>query len=292
MEQYKIGTCVPGNSVEKWLPHMVKMGFESFSFNWHMELKGTDLTKLAETVKPILEGTGIPVTTLGLYCNPLANEEHKKNLEYVIDNAHLFGAKNIGTFAGALTGESVEASLPKFKEVFTELAKRAEDKGLNLVLENCPMGGKWNKTTCNIAFHPRAWDMMFHEVPANNLGLEWEPTHQLSQLIDPMPQIRKYGEKILHVHGKDGTVDWNTVKEEGIWGPNTYMWHRMPGLGDCDWRTIITYLHMVGYEGDICIEGCHDPIYCNDWEMTGQLHALEYLKWARCGDFTPNPWDR
>jgi sugar phosphate isomerase/epimerase len=66
----------------------------------------------------------------------------------------------------------------------------------------------------------------------------------------------------------------------------------MPGLGDCDWRTIITYLHMVGYEGDICIEGYHDPIYANDWEATGQLHALNYLKWARCGDFTPNPWNR
>ncbi|MBQ5820838.1 MAG: sugar phosphate isomerase/epimerase [Clostridia bacterium] len=292
MEQYKIGTCVPGRSAEKWLPHMINMGYECFSLNWHMELYGADLKDLSEKIMPVLEGTGIPVTTLGLYCNPLANEDHKKNLEYVIDSAHYFGATTIGTFAGALTGESVEASMPKFKEVFSELAKRAEANGLKLVIENCPMGGSWRKTTSNIGFHPRAWDMMFNEVPAENLGLEWEPTHQLCQLIDPMPQIRKYGKKILHIHGKDATVDRQIIAEEGIHGPNDYLWHRMPGLGDCDWRTIITYLHMVGYEGDICIEGYHDPIYANDWEATGQLHALNYLKWARCGDFTPNPWKR
>ncbi len=39
---------------------------------------------------------------------------------------------------------------------------------------------------------------------------------------------------------------------------------------------------------DICIEGYHDPVYYGELEMTGQLHALNYLKWCRGGDFTPN----
>ena len=25
--------------------------------------------------------------------------------------------------------------------------------------------------------------------------------------------------------------------------------------------------------------------------LRGQLHALQYLKWCRGGEFTPNPWD-
>ena len=25
--------------------------------------------------------------------------------------------------------------------------------------------------------------------------------------------------------------------------------------------------------------------------MTGQMHALRYLKFCRGGDFVPNPWD-
>ena len=292
MEQYKIGTCIPGGSVRSWLPGMMDAGFESFAICYHMELNGEDLYKLADDVKEILDGRDIPISTLGYYCNALANEDHRKALEYVIDAAPKFGATTVSTFAGALPGESVEAALPKFKEVFSELAKRAEANGLNLAIENCPMGGSWRKNTCNIGFNPKAWDLMFNEVPADNLGLEWEPTHQMCQLIDPMPQLRKYGKKILHIHGKDANVDWDAIRETGIHGKDAYVWHRMPGLGDCDWRKIISQLHMVGYKGDICIEGYHDPIYVKDWEMTGQLHALNYLKWARCGDFTPNPWQK
>ena len=42
---------------------------------------------------------------------------------------------------------------------------------------------------------------------------------------------------------------------------------------------------------DICIEGYHDPVYSGEWEMTGQLHALRYLKWCRGGDYEPVPWE-
>lgn len=69
-----------------------------------------------------------------------------------------------------------------------------------------------------------------------------------------------------------------------------FVWHRMPGFGDTNWRDIISILRSNGYEDDICIEGYHDPVYSGELEMTGQLHALNYLKWCRGGDFTPTPW--
>ena len=53
---------------------------------------------------------------------------------------------------------------------------------------------------------------------------------------------------------------------------------------------LITILQENGYEGAISVEGYHDPYYSHDWEMTGQLHAMRYLKWCRGRDFTPNPW--
>ena len=49
---------------------------------------------------------------------------------------------------------------------------------------------------------------------------------------------------------------------------------------------------MAGYEGCVSIEGYHDPLFSRNWEMTGQMHALNYLKWCRGGSFTPNPWDK
>ena len=156
------------------------------------------------------------------------------------------------------------------------------------------MGSTWDVARENIAFNPRAWEMMFQEVPDENIGLEWEPAHQLSQLIDPIPQLRKWVGKVLHVHGKDETVDWDLIRTYGILGaanfPNRPMlYNRTPGFGDTNWTDVFSILRMNGYEGDVCIEGYHDPIYRGEWEMTGQLHALEYLKWCRGGNFVPNP---
>ena len=32
--------------------------------------------------------------------------------------------------------------------------------------------GTWQRPTCNIGFNPRAWEVMFNEVPSDALGLE------------------------------------------------------------------------------------------------------------------------
>ena len=291
MKQIKIGTCIPGDKVETWLPHFIKAGFETISINFHMTLNGTDLVKLSQRVKEIIGDSGVEVTTLGLYCNPIQRESDKEALEYCLECAPLFGASTVSTFAGAYEGKPVPEAIPKFGEVFRDLTKKAADKNLNMAIENCTMGGTWDHATCNIGFNPRAWKPMFQEVPAENFGLEWEPTHQMVQLIDPVAQLREWVPKIVHMHGKDATIDWDGVRRYGVLGASEFVYHRTPGFGDTNWRDIFTILHQNGYEGDICIEGYHDPVYRDDWEMTGQLHALHYLKWCRGGDFTPNPWD-
>ena len=291
MEQIKVGTCIPGQQAEQWLPGMKDKGFECFAINFHMTYGGVDLKELAPKVLSMLEGTGTYVSTVGYYCNALQNESQLHDLEYAIDNAHFFGAKTVATFAGALEGQPVDAAIPRFKEVFSELAKRAEDRGVRLAIENCPMSGDWRHPTCNIGFNPDAWELMFDAVPSDALGLEWEPAHQLIQLIDPIAQLRVWARKIVHLHGKDTSVDWDAVRRHGIYAAKDFAPERTPGFGDTNWRDVFSILHENGYEGDVCIEGYHDPVYSGQWEMTSQLHALKYLKFCRGGDFVPNPWD-
>lgn len=291
MKQIRIGTCIPGNHAQAWIPHMVNAGFETLSINFHMQLGDVVIENQGRELRAQLEGTGTEITTLGYYCNALQYEDHKKTLERAIDAAHLYGAKVVSTFAGAFEGQSVDAAMGKFGEVFRELAKRAEDRGVRIAIENCPMDGTWNHATCNIGINPRAWEMMFNEVDSPALGLEWEPAHQMVQLIDPIPQLRKWVKKVYHLHGKDATVNWAAVRESGIlMNGNEFVLSRTPGFGDTNWRDIFTILHMAGYEGDICVEGYHDPIYSGEWEMTAQIHALSYLKWCRGGEFVKNPW--
>ena len=156
---------------------------------------------------------------------------------------------------------------------------------MKIAFENCAMGGNWQTGDWNIAHNPDAWELMFNETPDDNIGLEWEPCHQMVYLIDPMPQIRKWGTKIFHVHGKDATIRWEVIREHGIFGKHDPVLMRTPGFGDSNWTDIISELRMAGYSGAIDIEGWHDPIYRNSLEMTGQIHALQHLKRCRGGDF-------
>ena len=86
--------------------------------------------------------------------------------EALIDNAHLFGATTVAGFTGRVRGKPIEASLPRYKEVWGELARRAADKGVRLAFENCAMDGNWASGDWNIAHNPDAWELMFDAVPA------------------------------------------------------------------------------------------------------------------------------
>ncbi|MBB2971403.1 sugar phosphate isomerase/epimerase [Mesorhizobium sp. RMAD-H1] len=290
----RIGTMIKANApdpaayVKSILPH----GFESIEpFFWQVMNK--DLPTLAAELKEAIGDADVTISTLGMFGNPLEDteidRETLKGWEALIDHAHLFGATTIAGFTGRIRGKPIEESLPRFKQVWSELSKRAADKGVRLAFENCAMDGNWASGDWNIAHNPDAWEMIFNEVPADNLGLEWEPCHQMVYLIDPLPQIRKWAGKIFHVHGKDATIRWDVIREHGIFGKERFVSMRSPGFGDTNWTDVISELRLAGWSGSIDIEGWHDPVYRDALEMTGQVHALNYLKRCRGGDFVANP---
>lgn len=292
MKQIRIGTLVGGGDAVRVLPQIIPHGFESFSLTFWQSTKDADLMELSKRVKEITAEHNIVISSLGIFGNPLTgagdNADTLASWERLIDHAEAFGTNLVAGFTGRMPG-SIDESLPRFGEVFGELSRRAEAKGVKLAFENCDMGGTWKNGDWNIAHNPTAWEMMFNAVPAANIGLQWEPCHQMVSLIDPIPQLRKWVDKIFNVHGKDATIAWDIVREYGIHGPKEFVWHRTPGFGDTNWTDIITILRQAGYEGSIDIEGWHDPVYRGELEMTGQVHGLNYLKKCRGGDFIPNP---
>jgi sugar phosphate isomerase/epimerase len=108
-------------------------------------------------------------------------------------------------------------------------------------------------------------------------------------LIDPLPQLKKWVNKIVHIHGKDATIDWDKVKTQGLRCGEFVVYHRTPGFGDTNWADLISILRMNNWQGSIDIEGWHDPVYRDQLEMTGQVHGLNYLKQCRGGTFIQNP---
>lgn len=277
----KIGTCVKGDDILQTLPTVIDAGFETIEIYFDEGLKGTDLVDLSKQVMEIIRPSGVDVSSIGIYVNPLQYEDQRKELEYCIEHAKDFGAKVVSTFAGAIEGAPVFASMPKFKEVFSELTKRAQANGVKIGIENAHMNGFWYRATCNIGFCPSAWEMMFSEVPDDALGLTWEPSHQIEQFIDVNAQLDEWLPKIVHIHGKDAKMDKTFVEKYGAWFGQHYCDHRFPGLGDSDWRKILFALSEGNYQGNITIEGYHDPEFNGVREMEGQINALKYLKECR-----------
>ena len=292
MEQIRIGTLVGGADAPRILPQIIPHGFESFGLTFWQTTGQTDLSELAKRVREITEANDVVISHVGIFGNPLTGADNNADTlaswERLIDHAEDFGTNLVAGFTGRMPG-SIDESMTRYTEVFGELAKRAESRGVKLAFENCDMHGTWKSGEWNIAHNPTAWEMMFNAVPMDNIGLQWEPCHQMVSLIDPIPQLRKWLPKIFNVHGKDATIAWDIVREYGIHGPKEFVWHRTPGFGDTNWTDIISILRQGGYNGSIDIEGFHDPVYRDDWEMTGQVHGLNYLKNCRGGNFVPNP---
>ena len=242
----KIGTCIRGQHLLEDLENAVATGFDTVELYFNETLAGTDFKEISSSIKRITGYYGVTVSGVGLYCNPLQSEEARKELEYCIENVHLLGTDFVGTFAGAIPGKSVEDAIPAFKKVFTSLTDLAAYNVLRIGIENAHMYGNWYNATCNIGFCPRAWEMMFSEVQSRSLGLEWEPSHQAEQLIDPLKQLGEWMPKIFHVHGKDAHVDYRHIKKYGAWFGESYCVHRFPGMGDTDWEKIINILEHGG----------------------------------------------
>jgi len=297
-DDIRIGTLVPASEqtadlIRQMLPH----GFESFQISFGKSVGDFDVAALASQVSGTLQShdskdcdSPASVSAIGVYGNPLVSPETVADWERLIDSSALFGSSIVSGFAGRIPGRPVPESYRRFGEIFRPLAQRALDQGVRLAFENCEMRGTWESGDANIAHAPQAWEAMFNEVQSPVVGLQWEPCHQIVSFIDPLPQLRRYAEKIWHIHGKDATVLWDIVRTHGIRGGVPYVHHRTPGFGDTNWTDLISTLRMCGWRGSIDIEGFHDPVYRDSLEMTGQVAALDYLKRCRGGRFVANPY--
>lgn len=275
------------------LERAVEGGFECAELAFD-NLTPEELAHIENETAPVREKLPCGISCLGAYNNPLANEHHRQVWEMLIDAAPRFGTDLVCGFTGRLEGE-ISDSICAFKSVFGELAKRAEDKGVRLAFENCQLRGNWwfmhpvptQAGRANIAIGPKAWEMMFDAVDSPVLGLEWEPTHSMMFLMEPIGQLHEWMPKIFHVHGKDGQMHWDVIRKHGIGGPlawygeECYAHHRFPGLGDNDWKKILKILLENDYDGTVDIEGWHDPVFCGGKEWEGRANAFAYMKECR-----------
>lgn len=228
---------------------------------------------------------GLKISAMGLYFNQIQPEEdwQREHFSKLLELAPKLGVKVVCTFAGRDPEKSIEDNIPLFRKVFTPLVKKAEDEGIVIAIENCPMMNEQTFRGTNFAFSPYAWDLMFDAVPSENLGLEFDPSHLHWLGIDYITALKDYGDRVYHVHAKDTEILEEDLAEQTIYGKGWWR-YRLPGLGEIDWQKFVSTLYDIGYEGNIAIEH-EDPVFEGERRKEGLILAHKHLSlWINRGE--------
>lgn len=222
-----------------------------------------DFTKTkADEIAGQARTAGVAISGLGFYPNPLSpdRDEASRAVEHirrVIQATSLLGLGRMNTFVGRDWTKSVDDNWPRFLETWRPLVKFAEDHGVRIGIENCPMlftrdewpGGK------NLATTPAIWRRMFNDLPSPAFGLNFDPSHCVWQQMDYLQPLREFRDRLVHVHAKDVRVDHHRLDDVGIMAhPNEFHTPKLPGLGDVNWGQFFSVLTDVGYDGPVCVE--------------------------------------
>ncbi len=267
--------------------------------------------KLATLKKHGLELRAISAHLVGQAVCDLIDERHKSILP-----AHVYGdgnpegvrqraaeelkltakaAKNLGvSVVNGFTGSSIWHLLYSFPPVSPEqIAKGYEDfaarwnpildvfaqNGIRFALEVHP-----TEIAFDIGSAERALKALNYR---KEFGFNYDPSHFGYQHVDYVAFLRKFADRIYHVHVKD--VWWSDVPMEvGVFGGHVdfgdvrrYWDFRSPGRGKINFEEIIRTLNRINYQGPLSVE----------WEDIGmdrEHGAKEACALVKRLDFAPS----
>lgn len=237
--------------------------------------------------------------SLGAFENMIGGSETQKRINQnhllkLIRIAHLLGGDandvKVGTFVGynhelGNQEDGFQKNLDEYFKVFNPIIKYAEDLGVTLLYENCPMEGwrsmGYTNTFNNLPGVLAARKLMYAMIPSSAHGEIYDPSHDVWQNIDPTDVMRLTDFSRLHrVHVKatrmlktEARVQWGgmypmqkvdpELAEQAKVSIPKNDWDRhhfeamLPGFGgsdSMDWRAFVDVLKEKGFTGPFEIE--------------------------------------
>lgn len=234
--------------------------------------------------------------SLGAFDNLIGGDpeqriKNQNHLLRLIRMAHLLGGDandvKVGTFVGynhELGNEEngFQKNLDEYERVFRPIIQYAEDLGVTILYENCPMEG-WRSagytgTFNNLTGVLAARKLMYEMIPSKAHGEIYDPSHDIWQHVDPVDVIFHTDMERLHrIHVKGTrkrndvywgnlyatqTVDADLARRAGVpiaqneWDRHSYE-ATLPGFGgsdSVDWRAFVSTLKANAFRGPFEIE--------------------------------------
>ena len=263
----------------------------------HLDYDNFDADRAKKTLEKFNEA-GLRFS-IGAFENLIGGEEDQRlknqnHLLKLIRIAALLGGDANGIMVGTFVGYnhqwdleegSFERNLYEYKRVFSPIVKYAEDLGVTLTYENCPMEGwraaGYSGTMNNLTSTLAARKLMYHLIPSPAHGETYDPSHDVWQFVDPvdvlknsdMSRIRQIHLKTSRMRNDSGAIHWGHVFGKQLVGREmadaagvpvpSSDWDRfsyeamVPGFGgsdSMDWRSFLDYLMKIDYSGAFSIE--------------------------------------
>lgn len=227
----------------------------------HIDTEALDDEK-AEYILNYCKDKKVEISSLAFYPNTMDADEKKReeticHLMSVIDASAKLGVNMVTTFIGRDQTKTVEENLELVKKIWPPILAHAKNKGVKIAIENCPMlfgADQWPGGQ-NLMTSPENWDKVFEILDSDCLGINFDPSHFVWQMMDYIEPLYRYKEKIFHVHFKDIKLYQDKLARVGVMAyPLDFMAPKLPGLGDVDWSRFVSALTDIGYDGYACIE--------------------------------------
>ena len=229
----------------------------------------------AAYVKDLVASKGLEISSLAFYPNVLdANKEKADaaiaHLKAVIQASGKLGVGMVTTFIGKDQYKTFEENIELFKAVWPGLIALAEENGVKVAIENCPMlfgADQWPGGQ-NLMCTPAIYRKLFEIIPSPNFGLNFDPSHYVWQGLDYLKTVYDFSDRIFHIHFKDIKLYPEKLAECGVLAyPLDYMSPKIPGLGDVNWGAFVSALNDIRFNGcavieveDKAFESCREDI--------------------------------
>ena len=301
--------------LEELAPKAKEMGYDGLELGcWgdHMDVfKAAKDQKYCDKQRAILEKNGLELFAISnhlagqLVCD-LNNDSQsdmfappefagnaEKKRQWAIESmkSSAYAAKNLGLkIVNGFTGSSIWHLIYGFPPVSEEMIEDGFKFFAKLwnpildVFDECDIKFALEVHPTEIAFDIHTAARALNAVDnRKTFGFNFDPSHLYWQQINPVKFIRKFPDRIYHVHMKDAALCLDG--ENGILGSHLSFgdyrrgWDfRSLGHGDVNFREIIRALNQIGYTGPLSVE----------WEDAGMdrfAGAAESVKFVKNIDF-------
>ncbi|MFC7522571.1 sugar phosphate isomerase/epimerase family protein [Parapedobacter sp. GCM10030251] len=258
--------------------------------------------------------------------DPAEQIRNQNHLLKLIRIAYLLGGDandvKVGTFVGynhelGTQEGGFQKNLEAYRKVFAPIISYAEDLGVTILYENCPMEGwrpaSYTSTYNNLPGVLAARKLMYALIPSKAHGEIYDPSHDVWQHTNPVDVIGQSDVTRIHrIHVKAtrnlrtrARVDWggmypmqsvdtDLAERAGVDVPKNE-WDRhhyeamLPGFGgsdSTDWRAFVELLSERGFTGPYEIEN-----EARNSKDTGNLAATIQGFQAAVSFLAPMLWD-